>query len=360
MARTKVKLGRPDVAAVIDEAYVREKVGWRKTRLLAVKLAARGEHSSEEIAELCGIGRSNLFNWLGAVRAGGLEALLRRGKPGPRPEAPPRGVPAEVFRHLAGKLEAGEFTSGRQVQRWLEREHGLPRPYTTVWNWLKKAGGVLVVPRPRHSRKDPAAAEAFKGDLAARLEALGLAPGTRARIWMMDEARFGLHTELRRVWTLKGRKPVVARQTRYEWDYLYGSLDVVGGGAHFLHLPSVGLEFDRLYLESLAATDPLAVHILIRDQAGFHLRDGDPRLPQRVRIVDLPPYSPELNPCEQLWDVVKDETANRVFATVAMLRDALLPPLRRFWEDSRAVLSLVGRDWLALQVNGSNKIHQSN
>jgi transposase len=40
----------------------------------------------------------------------------------------------------------------------------------------------------------------------------------------------------------------------------------------------------------------------------FHLRDGDTRLPERVRIIDLPPYNPELNPCEQLWDVIKDDT----------------------------------------------------
>ena len=56
---------------------------------------------------------------------------------------------------------------------------------------------------------------------------------------MMDEARFGLHTEMRRVWTLRGRRPVVARQIKYEWDYLYGALSVIGGEAHFAHLPGV-------------------------------------------------------------------------------------------------------------------------
>jgi hypothetical protein len=49
----------------------------------------------------------------------------------------------------------------------------------------------------------------------------------------MDEARFGLHTELRRVWTLRGLRPVVTRQIRYEWDSLYGALSAIGGQAHF-------------------------------------------------------------------------------------------------------------------------------
>ncbi|MEO5912965.1 MAG: transposase [Luteolibacter sp.] len=68
--------------------------------------------------------------------------------------------------------------------------------------------------------------------------------------------------------------------------------------------------------------------MLIRDQAGFHLRDGDTRLPSRVRIIDLTPYSPELNPCEQLWDIVKDDIGNRVFETIEALREVCCPHCR--------------------------------
>ena len=176
---------------------------------------------------------------------------------------------------------------------------------------------------------------------------------------MMDEARFGLHTELRRVWTRRGQRPVVARQIKYEWDYLYGALSVIGGEAHFAQVPGVSLDWDEGYLRDLAATDAQAVHVLIRDQAGFHLRDGDPRLPARVRIIDLPPYSPELNPCEQLWDIVKDDIANRIHVTVAALRAGMKATLRRFWDNPGAVLSLIGRDWLQVQLNASRKTQVS-
>jgi len=70
--------------------------------------------------------------------------------------------------------------------------------------------------------------------------------------------------------------------------------------------------------------------VLIRDQACFHLRDGDPRLPERVRIIDLPPYCPEL-------------------------RQATLSVLQRCWNDAAAVLRLVGRGWLLDQANASSK-----
>ena len=71
----------------------------------------------------------------------------------------------------------------------------------------------------------------------------------------------------------------------------------------------------------------------------------------------LPPYSPELNPCEQLWDVLKDTEgfANALLDSIDKLRAALLPGLRRFWEDSSAVLSLVGRPWLRDQANATAK-----
>jgi hypothetical protein len=63
----------------------------------------------------------------------------------------------------------------------------------------KKCGGVLRVPRPRHPENDPEAADKFKQELGAKLEALPVPQGSRVRVWAMDEARFGLHTEMRRV-----------------------------------------------------------------------------------------------------------------------------------------------------------------
>jgi hypothetical protein len=251
-------------------------------------------------------------------------------------------------------LQEGRWKTSPQLSRWLKEKHGLEVKNNTALSWLKKIGGVLRVPRPRHPRRgSDVEMGQFKASLGQKLEALQLPRGTKVKVWVMDEARFGLHTDLRRVWVPKGACPVVERQTKYEWDYLYGSLEVTGGEAHFAHLPTVNLDCDALYLKELAASDPEAVHVVIRDNAGFHLRDGDERLPERVRIVPLPPYSPELNPCEQAWDVIKDEVSNQCYRSIDKLRDALLPSLKRFWQDAQAVLRLVGRPWLQDQANVS-------
>jgi transposase len=353
MPGRKLNLGLPELAATIDARHAAERDPWKKNRLLLMKLAARGEHTAAEIAELCGIARGYLFRLLDIVRNNGLEALLERDKPGPK-KGSFRGLADEARQELEAKLDAGDFVTIGQVQGWLEEKHGLKKPYQTVWGWVKKAGGVLLVPRPSHSKKDPAAAQAFRENLAVKLEELAIPAGSKVRLWVMDEARFGLHTQMRKVWAFKGRRPVISRQIKYEWDYLYGSLDIVGGRAHFCQIPKVNLDCDRLYLENLAATDPEVIHVVIRDQAGFHLRDGDPRLPQRVRIVSLPPYNPELNPCEQMWDMIKDGIGNRTHGTVEALRDAMLPGLERFWNEPAAVLRLVGRPWLLDQANATH------
>jgi len=358
MPGRKLKLEMPEVAKGIDERHVRERVGWRKTRLLAVKLVARGQSTSAEIADLCGVSRGRLFVWLKILREQGLDALLIRGQPGPK-EGACRGVPAKVLEQLRAKLEAHEFANAEQARRWLKKAHGIDRPYASVWNWLKKCGGVLRVPRPSHSHKKPEAEREFQEALGGKLVALGLAAGSRVKVWIMDEARFGLHTALRRVWTVRGQRPVVGRQIKYQWDYLYGALSLCGGETHFAHVPGVGLDWDASYLRDLVATAPEVTHVLVRDQAGFHLRDGDPRLPAQVRIIDLPAYCPELNPCEQLWDILKDDLANQVFPSIQKLRAGMKATLRRYWESTGMVLRLIGRPWFSVQLNASLKSQMS-
>ncbi len=74
--------------------------------------------------------------------------------------------------------------------------------------------------------------------------------------------------------------------------------------------------------------------------------------------MSLPPYSPELNPCEQLWDVLKgtEGFSNALFESMENFRKALWSGLQRFWDDAQVVLSLIGRPWLQSQANATAKI----
>jgi transposase len=217
---------------------------------------------------------------------------------------------------------------------------------------LGKVGGALRVPRPCHVKQDPAAAAAFRAELEQRLEGLNLPKDRAVKIWVADESRFGLHTQSRRCWALRGQRVVLAQEQRYQWEYVYGAIEVVEGLAQFRYLPWVSLELSRGFLQQIAESDPQAEHVVIWDQAGFHPRPEDAQLPPRIHLLPLPPYSPELNPVEGLWDQAQDVTCNQHFTSLDHLEEVLTQALRPFWETPARVLSLV-HHWLHAQANAT-------
>ena len=106
-----------------------------------------------------------------------------------------------------------------------------------------------------------------------------------------------------------------------------------------------------LFLRQISQTDPQAVPVIIQDQAGFHLPATDERVPANVRLLPLPPYSPELNPVERLGDLVKDQICNRIFPTLRKLEDRILATLRPWRTTSASVAALIGDGWLLDGVN---------
>lgn len=99
------------------------------------------------------------------------------------------------------------------------------------------------------------------------------------------------------------------------------------------------------FYRQISRSDPAAMHMLIQAGAGFHLRAGDPSLPDHARAITLPACSPELNPIEGLWDQIKDRHCNRVFDTLARLEAGLQTERQRFCQ-TRNTTQLT---WLALK-----------
>jgi transposase len=110
---------------------------------------------------------------------------------------------------------------------------------------------------------------------------------------------------------------------------------------------------DRMFLEHLAASDPAAEHVVIQDQAGFHLNPELHKMPARIHVLPLPPYSPELNPVEAIGDLIKDRIGNTLWNTLEALEEAIGEELRPLWENAERVRSLVSHPWLIEQVNGT-------
>jgi len=343
-------LKRPDLATAVTAALEScQDIGSHR-RLLAMRLAASGQFTSAQIAEQIGISRRQFFHWVNALKAGGVEKLLEHDHGGGQPAR----VQGRVLEELQAGLQAGRWKRAKEIQAWLRQQHHTRLSLKGVYYWLGKLGGVLKVPRKTHTHKDAAQAEVFQQTLCAQLKSLNVAGGRPVRVWVADEHRYGLIPVVRRCWTLRGVRPTAPYQTKYEWGYLYSALEVDGdNAAEFACLPGVSLEMSRLFLERLAARDPQAEHIVIWDQAGFHPQPGLHELPQRIHVLPLPAYSPELNPVEVIGDIIKDRIANTLWHTLETLEEALGEELRPIYQSAERVRRLVSHPWLVNQLNAT-------
>ena len=351
MAKTRRKLDTFQQAAAVERRLKEESPGWRRERLMAVQLGMVGELSLQEIASAVGHSRSTIQDWFDLFREGGIERLLEDQRV--NNHGPEGFLCAEAKERFESEVARGRFRTAPQMQRWVEKELGIKAAVTTIYGWLGKLGARMRVPRPSHVRKNPVATEAFKENLLDKLRALGLPQGRAVRVWIMDEMRYGLHSFSRRVWITGKERPVCPSQQRFQWGYLYGAVGISHARSEFLFAETVDQEHLASYYEQIGRSDPSAMHVIVQDGAGFHLRDGDPRLPENVRIILLPPYSPELNPVEKLWDQIKDAICNQAFATIQALQATITAWLWDFWADLRRAFSLIGNTWLLDRVNAS-------
>jgi transposase len=133
-----------------------------------------------------------------------------------------------------------------------------------------------------------------------------------------DEHRIGLKPITRRVWAPRGVRPVAPCHHRFEWLYVTAFVSPATGES-FWYLST---DVDKnLFAETLALFAREAgagrerIIILVLDGAGWHTAPGLV-VPDGIRLVYLPPYTPELQPAETLWTHVDEPIANRHFETL--------------------------------------------
>jgi transposase len=130
---------------------------------------------------------------------------------------------------------------------------------------------------------------------------------------------------------------------RYEWLWLYAAVEPATGHTLFLLLPRVTKEWFARFLETFAQAVGRERVGLVLDGSGAH-RAAIP-WPEQVVPLPLPRYSPELNPAEQVFRVLRPKLANRIFATLAALEAAITAHLQPYWDHPATVQQLTGYPW---------------
>ena len=166
-------------------------------------------------------------------------------------------------------------------------------------------------------------------------------------MWAQDEARLGLKPITRRVWWLKGGRPRTCGQTKYEWLYVYGFARPATGETFSVILPRVNTDHMNTALAGFAAhADPEGkkVLVLVVDNAGWH-RSKRLVVPSNVRLVFLPPYTPELQPVEPYWVLVRESVANDSFKRLADLQRRVRRRCGWLARNRDTVKGVVGFHW---------------
>ena len=123
-------------------------------------------------------------------------------------------------------------------------------------------------------------------------------------------------------------------------------MDVCTGEFDSMILPHVNTEYSQFFLNEVSALHLDEHVVMVIDGAGWHRSDAL-KAPANIYLLKLPPYAPELNPIEHVWDELREKFFhNRVFKSLDALEDHLTTALKTLEDDPNTVDSIVSWPWI--------------
>lgn len=161
-----------------------------------------------------------------------------------------------------------------------------------------------------------------------------------------DEARFGRINDVRRCWAPKPVRPLCKAMLTHEYTYAYASCEPATGTMDTLVLPQVNTHCMQIFLDTVAQRHPNDHIVMVMDGAGWHSSKALVA-PPNMRLLSLPPYAPELNPVEHLWDELREKCFhNKVFNSIDALEDDLALGLLAMENTPEVVKSITNWPWI--------------
>jgi transposase len=183
---------------------------------------------------------------------------------------------------------------------------------------------------------------------------LGATAATPIEIRFQDEVRVGQKGTHAYIWPPIGTRPLMVRDNRHDSAYTFSAICPargVGVGAAMI-MPAANTEGMIEHLKELSTrVTPSSIAVVICDGAGWHQRGKELIVPDNVRLLSLPPYSPELNPMENVWNYLRQ---NKLCARVWDAYDDILEACKNAWnfpiDDPGCIRSIGTREWACVNV----------
>jgi transposase len=177
------------------------------------------------------------------------------------------------------------------------------------------------------------------------------AQGKPLEIWFQDEARIGQQGTLTRVWARRGTRPQAPRDRRYDWAYLFGAICPGKAKTAAIVVPCANMDTMNAHFAAIAKAVARDAHaIIVLDGAGWHT-GRRLKLPANISLLPLPPYSPELNPVENVWQYLRhNQLANRIYENYDDIVEACCDAWQKLASRPSLIKTIGSRTW-AKEVN---------
>jgi transposase len=324
-------------------------------RALAIAMVMDG-YPRATAAELAGMDRQTLRDWVHRFNAEGMEGLSDRLRPGR-----PAFLSAEQMKEVEGWVEAGPDLKTVGVVRWrridlverIKARFSISLNVRTVGRLLRALDFRRISVRPQHPQSDDVAQEAFQKDFP-ELAAAAIPEPARDKpveIWWQDEARVGQQGTLTRIWAKRGTRPRAVRDHRFTSAYLFGAVCPERGTGAAMITPRVNLEAMNMHLAEISccvSTGSMA--LLILDRAGWHT-SPKLKIPDNIALLALPPYAPELNPVENIWAFLRGNfLSHRVYDNYEAVIRACADAWNKLMKLPETIASIASRPWAQVKI----------
>lgn len=293
-------------------------VKFRESRRFQAMRALILGFSYEQVAKLYGVTERALVRWVGFFNERGIDGLVEKPRSGR-----PRKITPETAEHLKAvvrdpSLAGRAHWTGRSVHGWLREELDVAVGYRTVIRWLHEEGFALKVPQPWPDRHDDVLRAAYLERLRAWLA------DEQIDLWFLDEMGVEGDPRPRRRWVPRGEKARVTKNGDHVRMNVTGMVCPRTGQFYALEFTHSDGEIFQFFLDQADAALRFERprNILICDNASWHKRKSIDW--GRFEGEFLPPYSPDFNPIERLWLLIK---ANWFTDFIAKTREQLMQRL---------------------------------
>ena len=311
-------------------------------RIRAVEQVQSGE-SPEDVIRVLGFSRSCIYTWLARYRAGGWAALKAKALSG-RPLRIKGQQMKWLYETVTQKsplqyrFEFALWTRD-MIQVLLRDQFRLRLSLSSVGRLLKQLGLSCQRPMFRAIEQDPRRVEAWKRDEFPAIQAL--AKQENAEIWFGDESGLRSDYHAGTTWGAKGQTPVVPHTGNRISLNMLSVVNARGQMRFMVHDGRLNAAVFVEFLTRLMYKAPRPIFLILDGHSAHKarlVRDYVDSLKGKLHIFFLPPYSPELNPDEQVWNHIKHHGVGRMFvAGKAHLRILIHAKLRRLQNSPRLV-----------------------